>query len=229
MKTLAMAAAGMALALGGFAPVVQAAEGGVAYVVTYFEVGPAVKDKAAGLLREAAKKSRKDAGNLRYEILQRLGQGDQFVILEAWKDKDAQAAHAAADHTKAFRDKLKDLLRSTYDERPHVALEVGDVMAKAGKGAVFAVTHVDIVPKEKDTGIALVKELAADGRKSKGNVRFEALTQASRTNHMTVVEIWSSRNAMEAHSVTPHMKMTREKVGPLSGSLYDERLYHALD
>lgn len=216
-----------------FAPAAQAADTDTAYVVSYFETTPAVKDKAAGLLRQLARQSRKEAGNLRFEALQRVGQPDQFVVLEAWKDKDAQAAHAAADRTKQFRDKLQSLLRGPYDERPHTALEVGDVKsAPAGavkKTAIYAVTHVDIVPTQKETGIGLVKQLAEDGRRDKGNVRFEALTQSSRTNHMTVVEIWPDRGALEAHGTTAHKKQFREKVMPMSGSLYDERLYRALD
>ncbi len=221
--------AGLLFMAVGLAPAAQAADADTAYIVSYFEVSPAAKDKAAGLLRQVARQSRKDAGNLRFEVLQRLGQPDQFVVLEAWKDKDAQAAHAAADHTKQFRDNLQGLLRSAYDERPHTALEIGEVKAAAAKNAVFAVTHVDIVPKLKDEGVALTKELAATGRKYTANTRFEALTQVSRTNHMTVVEIWADRKAMEGHSAASHMKQYREKLLPMSGSLYDERLYRALD
>lgn len=228
MKQLLSVLAGLMVVTAGFLPAAQAAEGGTAYVVTYFEVNPAAKGKTAGMLRQLAKQSRKDAGNLRFEVLQRLGRPDQFAILEAWKDADAQASHAAAEHTKQFRDKLNDLLRGAYDERPHTALDVGEVKAKAGKNAVYAITHVDIVPKDKDAGVALTKGLAENGRKAKGNVRFEALTQNSRTNHMTVTEIWATRRAMEAQSTTAGMKEYREKISPMSGSLYDERLYKAL-
>ena len=44
-----------------------------------------------------------------------------------------------------------------------------------------------------------------------------------------VVEIWKSRKAMEVQSATPGMKEYREKLSPMSGSLYDERLYKSLD
>ena len=213
----------------GLVPAAPAAEGGgAAYVVTYFEVAPKSKDRTIELLRAVAKESRKEAGNLRYETLQRVNQPDQFVILEAWKDGAAHAAHLAGGSAKSFREKLQPLLRGPYDERPHTALEVGEVAAKPGNDAVFLVTHVDIVPKMKDTGVALTKELAATGRKSPQNVRFEALTQTSRPNHMTVVEIWADRKALEAHSVSAHMKSYREKLLPMSGSLYDERHYRAL-
>jgi quinol monooxygenase YgiN len=44
-----------------------------------------------------------------------------------------------------------------------------------------------------------------------------------------VVEIWIDRNALEAHAVAAHTRQFREQIGPMSGALYDERLYRALD
>jgi quinol monooxygenase YgiN len=216
-----------------FMPAAHAANANTAYIVTYFETAPAATGKALGLMRQLGSASRKESGNLRFEVLQRTGQPDQFVILEAWNDKDAQAAHAAAAHTRQFREKLTPLLRGPYDERPHLTLEVGDMKAApAGGGksnAVYAVTHVDIIPPQKDNGVALVKQSALDGRKDKGNVRYDALTQANRPNHMTVLEIWTDRKALEAHSATAHKKELREKLMPMSGSLYDERFYKAIN
>jgi len=210
-----------------------AAEGDVAYVVSYFEAMPPAKDKAAGLLRQLAKQSRQESGNYRFEVLQRIGQPDEFVILETWRNKDAQATHGAAGHTRQFREKLQPLLRGPYDERPHTALAVAAMGAEAAgtarAAAIYAVTHVDVIPKAKDVGVALVKQLAGDGRGDKGNVRFEGLTQDSRTNHMTVVEIWADRKALEAHGMAADKKAFREKLMPLSGSLYDERLNKVLD
>jgi quinol monooxygenase YgiN len=211
-------------------PAARAGDADIAYVVSYIEANPPSADKVAGMLREFGKASRKDDGNLRYSVLQRIGQPNHFAILEAWKDKDAQAAHAAVSHTKELREKLEPLLRSPYDERPHTALAAGSVQAaSAGKSAVYAVTHVDIVPTSKDIGVALVKQLSEDSRKDKDNARFDALTQSSRPNHMTVVEIWRDRKALEAHGMTAHVKEFRAKLMPLSGSLYDERLYKILD
>jgi quinol monooxygenase YgiN len=228
MKQLIGLLAGLVVATAGFAPAVRAADDGTAYIVTYFEVNPIEKGKTVALMRQFAKASRKDAGNMRFEVLQRINQPDQFAILEAWKDKDAQAAHAAAGHTKQFRDKLAGYQRSAYDERPHTALDVGPVSGKVGRYALYSITHVDIVPPQKDVGVGLTKDLAAAGRRASGNLRFEALVQNSRPNHMTVVEIWKSRRAMEAQSAMPGMKEYREKVSPMSGSLYDERLYKSL-
>jgi len=224
---------GLAIMSPGLASVARADDANTAYVVTYFETVPTYTGQVRNLLRQFAQASRKVSGNLRIEILQRIGQPDQFVILEAWNDKDAHAAHGTAAHTQQFRAKLRPLLRGPYDERPHTNLSVGPTTAaltgEARTVAIYAVTHVDIVPKEKDTGVALVKQLSESGRQDAGNVRFDALTQASRTNHMTVVEIWTDKKALEEHGMAEHKKQFREKLMPLSGSLYDERFYRVIN
>lgn len=200
-----------------------------AYVVSYIEATPAAKDQAADMLKRLAEQSRKDAGSIRFEVLQRIGYPDQFALLEVWEDLKAQEAHGAAAHTQAFRDKLKPLLRAPYDERPHIPLSVGSGSAASVKGAIYAVTHVDVIPKGKDEGTEAVRELSVASRKGAGNVRFDSLTQTSRPNHMTLVEIWKDQAAVTAHSAAERTRQFRDKLGPLSGALFDERFYRALD
>src|SRR5688572_10737313 len=108
--------AGLAIAVAGLLPAAQAAETETVYVVTYFEVSPAVQSKTAAMLKQFAEQSRSDGGNLRFEVLQRIGQGDQFAMLEAWRGKEAFTAHAAESHTRQFREKLAGMLRGPYDE-----------------------------------------------------------------------------------------------------------------
>lgn len=203
---------------------------GPAYIVTYIEVAPAAAGKARGLVTRLAKASRKDDGSLQFVALQRIGAPNHFAILEVWKDKEAQAAHAGAAHTKAFRDQLAPLQRAPYDERPHSAWGVGTLpAAPAGGAAIYAVTHVDIVPTSKDVGLELTKALAEQSRKDAGNLRFDALQQNSRPNHVSLVEVWKDQKALEAHGIADHMKEYRTKFTPLSGSLYDERLYKVVN
>ena len=45
---------------------------------------------------------------------------------------------------------------------------------------------------------------------------------------MTVVEAWTDAAAQEAHYGAEHTKTFRASVFPLSGALYDERLYRSL-
>lgn len=200
-----------------------------AYIVSYIEVAPAAQGQVRGMMAQIAKTSRKDAGNLQYVVLQRIGQPNHFAILETWKDKDAQAAHGSAAHTQEFRDKLTSLQRSPYDERPHVALAVAAPTGNAGKGSIWVVTHADIVPTSKDIGLDLCKGLAESGRKDGGSIRLDALQQNSRPNHVTIVEVWKDMKSLDAHGVSAGTKEYRQKFTPLSGALYDERLYKSID
>jgi len=91
------------------------------------------------------------------------------------------------------------------------------------------VTHVDVIPPRKDDGLAAVKQLGEDGRVEAGNLRFEVVQQTNRPNHFTVVEIWSDAKAVEAHSMAETTRQFRDKLGPMSGALYDERMFKAVD
>jgi quinol monooxygenase YgiN len=230
------------------------------YIVTYVEVDPNDIAQAKKLIAKHSKASKKDAGNLRYEALERIGRKNHFLILEAWTDQDARDAHAKAAHTLAFRKALQPMLYSPFDERAHVGLVANDPTkeAKPGKGAVFVLTHVDIIPPEQfapckrqvresgPCGNDLVKQLVAAGRKDAGNLRFDALTQANRPNHMMVVEVWKSAADQRKHTVSKAVKDFRDELSgippgsgapkdptvllnPLTGSLYDERLYRSIN
>jgi len=208
-----------------------ASEKVTSYIVTYFEVYPSDLQKTKSLLKELTESSLKEDGNLRFEVVQRIGQPDQFAILEAWQDVSAMTKHQQSTNVISLKERLNPLLRSSYDERPHSALQVGKVKVPQNemKNAIFAITHVDIVPTIKDQGIALVKDIATISPKDKGNIRFEALTQISRPNHMTIVEIWANQGAIDNHASQKHKKDFRVTLTPMSGSLYDERFYKLID
>jgi quinol monooxygenase YgiN len=206
----------------------QAPAAGKAYMVTYIEVAPSAQADAADLLRAIAAASRKEAGNERYEVLQRIDRENQFAILEAWTDLKAAEAHVGGGALKQFKDKLKPLQISFYDERPSNGIAVAPASAAVGKDVVYAITHVDVTPPNKDECIVMLKKLADDTRKEPSSLQFEAWQQNNRANHFTVTEIWKSRPAIDGHVVTASTKEFREKLGPMSGALYDERLYKSL-
>jgi quinol monooxygenase YgiN len=228
------------------------------FIVTYIEAAPAEAQKVADLIKKHSAATRQKQGNIRSEALQENGRKNHFVVLEVWQDQAARAAHAKSDETIAFRKALHPLLHSPYDERPHAGLVVAGGGEPAGRGAVYVVTHVDIIPTEQfppckrqvsengPCGIGLVQKLVADSRNHPGVLRFDALTQANRPNHMTVVEVWRSAKDQEAHTMHPDTRGFRDAlagvapgagvaadplfvINPLSGSLYDEQLYVALD
>lgn len=93
---------------------------------------------------------------------------------------------------------------------------------------LYVVTHVDIAaPAGKlDEAINMLRQFTADSQKDPGVVRFELLQQDNRHNHFTIVEVWQSREAFDAHSAADHTKRFREKIQPMLGSPFDERLHN---
>ena len=96
-------------------------------------------------------------------------------------------------------------------------------------GAIYVVTHIDIFPPSQAAGLEQIRALGDDSRKDDGNIRFDALQQTSRGNHESLVETWDSAKAIEVHGADEHTKQFRKKLFPISGGLYDERFYQAID
>jgi quinol monooxygenase YgiN len=215
----------------GFALAARADEASEAaiYVVSYIEVMPPSQHAAMTLLRQYRETSRQEAGNMRLEVLQQSGRPAHFALVEVWQDQQTFEAHAKAAHTTQLRDQLQPLRLSPQDERQHKGLAVGAVQAAGAAGATYVVTHADAMPPGKEAALALLQQLAEISRNEHGNIRFEVLQQSSRQNHCTIVEVWQDQQALEAHAMAAHTRQFRDKFQPLSGSLYDERLYKALD
>lgn len=221
-----LVAASLALAS---ATAAHAQDAGPIHVVTYVEVMPSAKSDGAALVRQYRDTGRKEDGNLRSEAARRIGQPNQFVVIQAWKDQKAFDAHGQAASTAQFRDKLKAIQNSPYDERVHNALSVGPIAgARPGGAAVYVVTHIDVIPPRKDDGTALVKQHGDDSRKDDGSLRFEILVQTSRPNHFSAVEVWRTRADADAHGMSAPTRAFRDKLAPMGGALYDERFYKAM-
>ena len=199
------------------------------YAVSYFDVAPAQSAATAALLRQHAEAVRKEAGNLSFEAFEEINRPNRFAILESWRDKPALDAHGAVPATIAFADKLKPLLISGTGARYLSEFSVAARSGQPGPGTVYVLTHVDVPPPQKDPTIELQKALAAAARKDDGNLWFDVLQQNDpRSNHFTLFEGWRDRKAFDASIMAPHTREFRQKLNPLEGALYDERLYQAI-
>jgi quinol monooxygenase YgiN len=72
---------------------------------------------APGLLTRLAEASRKDEGNLRFDVLQHTTRANHFTVVETWQNQKAFDSHAAAAHTRRYRDELHAISGSPFDER----------------------------------------------------------------------------------------------------------------
>src|SRR2546425_8577753 len=87
------------------------------YIVTYVDVYPNFAADAAKLLQQFASDSRKDSGNVRFEVMRDIARQNHFAVVEVWQNQKAFDAHSALAHTKAFREKIQPNLGSPFDER----------------------------------------------------------------------------------------------------------------
>ena len=196
------------------------------YVVTYLEADFTEVDTAIGLLQDRAEASRQETGNIYYRVLQERDRPSHFALLEQWQSQSAQSAHGKSQSTTAFLQTIDSMTVSGYDERIHIPLMTSSWSNNDG---LFTLTHVDIKPNVKAKGVALVKSLVGNSREARGNVRFDALTQESMTNHMTLVEIWNSLDDELTNAATPDIRSIRADLTKIIGGLYDQRLYTAID
>jgi len=204
------------------------AQDNAVYLATYVEVAPTAAAAGATLLKRYHEGSRKEGGNLRFDVLQESARPNRFVILEAWQDKPALDAHANAVGTAQFTDKLKDIAAAPSDQRVTRALYTERGKSAKNAGTVYVVTHVDVIPSGKDGAIAALKAISAEIAGDAGNVGYDVLQQFNHDNHFTVVEAWADRSALDAHAAALHTRKFRDQLAPLIGALYDERVYTAL-
>jgi quinol monooxygenase YgiN len=194
----------------------------------YVEVAPADARRAANALKAYRQAAQKAAGIAHVEVLQQIGRPNLFAIHEKWNDGAAlQASLMSADNRK-LRDELQSALLSPLDERLLASITTQPVRGAVPDQAVYVVTHADAAARREEIP-GMLQELAAGGRRESGNLLLDITVQPNRTNHFTLIEVWSDQKAYEAHVITENTKKFRSAFTPVSGALYDERLYKTVN
>jgi quinol monooxygenase YgiN len=91
------------------------------YVISHVDVAP--DPKIAGLLTALATASRLEEGNIRFDVLLHTMRSNHFEVIETWQSQRALDNHAAAAHTRKYRDDLQASLGSPLDERIYRVIE----------------------------------------------------------------------------------------------------------
>jgi quinol monooxygenase YgiN len=91
------------------------------FVISHVDVTP--DPKIAGMLKELAEKSRLEEGSVRFDVLAHTMRSNHFEVIETWQSQKALDNHAAAAHTRKYRDDVQPALGSPLDERIYKAIE----------------------------------------------------------------------------------------------------------
>ena len=103
------------------APAVASTDSGTVYVIAHVDVAP--NSQAPVLLARLAEASRREAGNLRFDVVQHTMRANHFTVIEQWRSQQALDSHVAAAHTRQYRDELQPLTGSPLDERVYTSVE----------------------------------------------------------------------------------------------------------
>jgi quinol monooxygenase YgiN len=90
---------------------------------------------------------------------------------------------------------------------------------------IIAIVHVDVLPPGTPQTVALLRQLGQHARSESGCIKFQVLQQIGRPNHFTLVEEWTNQAAYDADLGSRETRDFREKLQPLLGSPFDERLH----
>ncbi|PYR68135.1 MAG: hypothetical protein DMF88_10440 [Acidobacteria bacterium] len=218
----------VAIAAAAAAQTAQAQAPAATARVVYLEVAPADVNRAIAALKTYRQSTQKTAGVTSVAVLQQIGRPNLFAIEEHWSDAASLQAHLASADVRRLRDDLQSALLAPIDHRPLAPVAVQPSTRVASDQAIYVLTHADAgAGREMVPG--MLQEIAAAARRENGNVLFDGTVQPNRTNHFTVMEVWNDQKAFEAHQAAEHTRKFRAAFAPLSGALYDERIYKALN
>jgi quinol monooxygenase YgiN len=196
--------------------------------VIYFEVAPAEIGRTATVLKTYRQATQKAAGVIRVQVLQQIGRPNFFAIAEKWSDGAALQAQLSSAGNKKLRDELQAALISPFDERLLASVTAQAGNRAAADQAIYVLTHADAAARREEIP-GMLQELATAARQENGNVLFDATVQPNRTNHFTLIEVWSDQKAHEGHQIAATTKKFRSAFGAVSGALYDERIYKSIN
>jgi len=92
-------------------------------VVSHVDIGGGGQVDVPAMLRKLADASRAEPGNLRFDVTQHTARANHFTVVEVWADQQALDRHAAAAHTKQYRDEVQPVSGSPLDERAYRRVE----------------------------------------------------------------------------------------------------------
>ena len=192
--------------------------------VMYVEVAPSDVGRAIGILKTYRQAAQKASGVAHVEVAQQIGRPNLFAIHEKWNDAASLQAHLTSSGNRKLRDDLQSAVISPLDERLLAAITAEPVRGPVSDQAIYVVTHADAAAQREQVP-GMLQELATGARRENGNVLFDVTVQPNRTNHFTLIEVWTDQKAYDAHVITGNTRKFRAAFAPISGALYDERIY----
>ncbi|MDL2286591.1 antibiotic biosynthesis monooxygenase [Desulfococcaceae bacterium OttesenSCG-928-F15] len=77
-------------------------------IVAHIELKPGFREELMPVLKTLVEESRKEEGNIAYDLYENLKKPDKFVMIETWASREAIDAHSKMPHYLDFGKALQN-------------------------------------------------------------------------------------------------------------------------
>lgn len=178
------------------APEAVAETGNEIRINCMYKVAPDDVNKIVKVSKELVAASRKDKGNIDYDIYQSQTDKTQLMIFETWKDQPSLDVHSAAPH---FLKLVPQIANAAVGE---MAIQS---FTKASKGDQIRINCLlKVAPENVTKALGLAQELVEASRKDGGNIDYDIYQSQTDPTQMIIFETWKDQPSLDTHSAAEH-------------------------
>ncbi|WAJ28234.1 putative quinol monooxygenase [Antarcticirhabdus aurantiaca] len=169
-------------------------------------VKPEAMDGFLAVMRENARASRAEEGNVSFDVYGREEGGNELFLMERWADRAAVEAHGRTPHLQAVVARVDGDLAAAPQEQPLVRLSPmapEKPIANPAATRNVAVT-IHVKPEMRERFQATLLDVVEPSRAAPGNLAFDVYHHADDENAFFIMERWTSVAEHEAHLEQPY-------------------------
>lgn len=179
-------------------------------IVVSFHAKPGKEEELMGWMKDLPGLTRKEAGCIRYELTQEVGNQAASTFTEKFVDRAAFDAHIKMPYSLRFGAQLDNLLQSKQirlhrELLPSVQKEKRDGFV-VSQDAVVVIAHFTARPGKEKELQAVFQGLVPSSRSEPGCLRFEMNQDLDDPSTFTFVEAFADRASFDAHCATPYVE-----------------------
>ncbi|MGD0121230.1 MAG: antibiotic biosynthesis monooxygenase [Candidatus Limnocylindrales bacterium] len=208
--------------------------------VVHIHVKPEHVEDFLGAIRVNHDESRREPGNVRFDILRSVDDPALFVTYMAYRDEASARAHTSTAHLLAFREEVADWMVVPRENVRYDGLFPADVQ-DAGTGGTapprggpmyVTMVYVHVKPEHVSDFIESIRPNHEGSIREPGNLRFDILESVDDPTRFIAYEAYADEASAWAHKETSHYLRWRDQVAgwmaePRQGVRY-EGLFPAL-
>lgn len=173
-----------------------AATGNEIRINCLYKVAPADVSKIVKLSKELVAASRKDAGNIDYDIYQSQTDKTQLMIFETWKDQASLDVHSNAAH---FMRIVPQIANAAVGE-----MSIQSFTANSEGNEIRINCLLKVAAENVTRALGLAQELVEASRKDGGNIDYDLYQSQTDPTQLIIFETWKDQPSLDTHSAAEH-------------------------